>query len=51
MAIGIRYKPQKRPLVIENSPVTPSGVDSIFPEKKIMDLRNGITCEILMVNE
>ena len=40
--------PENRPLLSENSPVTPSGVNSLFPEKLILDLRNGITCEVLI---
>ena len=40
--------PRKKPLVIETPPATPSGVNSLFPGKVIMDLRNGITCEVLM---
>ena len=39
---------EKRPLVSENPKASPSGVDSIFPEKVIMDIRNGITSEVLM---
>ena len=39
---------EKRSLVSENPPATTSGVNSIFPEKVIMDLRKGITCEVLM---
>ena len=39
---------EQRPLASENPPVTPSGVNSLFPEKVMMDLRNGITCEVLM---
>ena len=39
---------EKRPLVSENPPATPSGVNSLFPEKVIIDLRNGITCEVFM---
>ena len=41
-------KPEKRPLVSENPPATPSVVNSLFPQKAIIDLRNGITCEALM---
>ena len=36
-------KSEKIPLKSENPPATPSGVNSPFPEKVIMDLRNGIT--------
>ena len=32
----------------ENPPATPSGVNSLFPEKVIMYLRNSITSEVLM---
>ena len=46
--MDIRYEPQKKSLVSENLPATPSGVNSLFPEKMIMDLRNGITSEVLM---
>ena len=45
-AIGIKNEPEKRPLVSENPPATPSGVNSLFQEHVIMDLRNGITCEV-----
>ena len=47
-AMDIMYEPRKRPLVSENPQATPSGVNSPFPEKVIMDLRNGITSEVLM---
>ena len=40
--------PKKRPIVSESHLVTLSGANSFFPEKVIMDLRNGITCEVLM---
>ena len=40
--------PEKRPFVTGNPPATPSCVNSLFPENVIMDLRNGITCEVLM---
>ena len=40
--------PKKDPLVSENPPATPFGVNSLFPEEVIMDLRNGITSEVLM---
>ena len=39
---------EKRPRVIENPAATPSGGNILFPEKWIMDLRNGITCEVIM---
>ena len=39
---------KKSPLVSENPPATPSGVNSLFPEKVIMDLRNGLTSEVVM---
>ena len=37
--------PEKRHLLSENPPATPFGVNSFFPERVIMNLRNGITCE------
>ena len=40
--------PEKRHLVSENPPAAPSGVNSLFPEKMIMDLRNSLTSEVLM---
>ena len=43
-----RYEPRKKTPVSENPPAFPSGFNSLFPEKVIMDLRNGITCEVLM---
>ena len=39
--------PEKRPTVSENIPVTPSVVNSLFPEKVIMDFRKEITYELL----
>ena len=39
---------EKRHLVSENPPATSFGVNSFFPEKVIINLRNGITCEVLM---
>ena len=35
--------PQKKTLVIETPPMTPSVVNSFFTGKVIMDLSNGIT--------
>ena len=40
--------PEKRHLVSENPPATPFGVNSLYPEKLIMDLRNSLTSEVLM---
>ena len=42
----IIYEPRKKNHVSENPLATPSGVNSLFPKKS--DLRNGITCEVLM---
>ena len=39
---------KKRHVVSENPPATSSGVSSLFPQKVIIDLRNGILCEVLM---
>ena len=47
-ASDTRTHPGKRTLLIETPPATPSGVNSLFPGKVIMNLRNGITCEVLM---
>ena len=47
-ATDTRYETRKRPLVSEKPPATPSSVNSLFPEKMIMDLRNGKTCAVLM---
>ena len=47
-ALDTTTRPRKKPLLIETPPVTPSDVNSLFPEKVIMDLRNGITCELLI---
>ena len=43
-----KYGPRKKTLVSENPPATPTGVNSLFPEKVMMDLRNEKTCEVLM---
>ena len=48
----MKYQPRKKELlVIETSPAAASGVNSFFPVKVKMDLRNGITCEVLMGHE
>ena len=39
--------PEKRPLVSETPAATPSGVNSLSPGEVMMDLRNGITWEVL----
>ena len=41
-------KPEKKPLVSENPPATASGVNSLFAEKMIMDIRNETSCEVIM---
>ena len=38
---------RKKTPVIETPPARPSGVNSLFPGKVIMDLRNGIILEVL----
>ena len=50
-SMDTKYEPQKRPLVSEKPSATPSGVNSFSPVKVIMDLRNGITCEVLLGHE
>ena len=40
--------PRKKTPVIKTPSATPSGVNSLFPEKVIMELRNGTTFEVLM---
>ena len=40
--------PEKITVASENPLATPSGYNSVFPEKVMMDLSNGITSEVLM---
>ena len=43
----LQLVPEKGPHLIETPPSTPSGVNSFSPGKVILDLRNGVTWEVL----